>query len=164
VAESNRKLAPETLEQSRDRFRAGVADTVEVVQAQESVATAEQDYINAVYMFNLAQVSLARGKGDTQQGIARIDSAVPASGTWLYGKQKAGEVLSPGGFAIILLLPVVGYLVSHVDARYLIATGFLVTALALFHMTHWTLGVYFRTAMMARVYQATNSLSFCADQ
>ena len=49
VAESNRALAADTLVQSRDRFRAGVADTVEVVQAQESVASAEQDYISALY-------------------------------------------------------------------------------------------------------------------
>ncbi len=72
VAESNRKLAGETLEQSRDRFRAGVADTIEVVQAQESVASAEQDYITALYMFNLAQVSLARAVGAAVEGIARL--------------------------------------------------------------------------------------------
>jgi DHA2 family multidrug resistance protein len=71
-----------------------------------------------------------------------------------YSAQKAGEVLSPGGFAILLLMPLVGYLVSHVDARYLIAGGFITVALALFHMTHWTLGIDYRTAMMARVYQA----------
>ncbi|MBV8847229.1 MAG: TolC family protein [Bryobacterales bacterium] len=72
VAESNRKLAADTLTQARDRFRAGVADTVELVQAQESVATAEQDYINAVFAFNLAQVSLARAMGQTEQGIALL--------------------------------------------------------------------------------------------
>ena len=72
VAESNRKLAGETIEQARDRFRAGVADTIEVVQAQESVASAEQDYINALYMYNLANVSLARAAGQTAEGIARL--------------------------------------------------------------------------------------------
>jgi len=72
VAESNRKLAAETLEQARDRFRAGVADTIEVVQAQESVAAAEQDYITALYMFNLAQVSLARAVGAAGEGVARL--------------------------------------------------------------------------------------------
>jgi DHA2 family multidrug resistance protein len=71
-----------------------------------------------------------------------------------YTAQKAGEVLSPGGFAILILMPLVGFLVSRVDARYLIATGFVICALALFHMTHWTLGIDFRTAMMARVLQA----------
>jgi outer membrane protein TolC len=72
VAESNRKLAAETLDQARDRFRSGVANTVEVVQAQESVSQAEQDYINAVYVFSVAQVNLARATGDTQQGVARL--------------------------------------------------------------------------------------------
>ena len=72
VAESNRSLAKDTLDQARDRFRSGVADTIEVVQAQESVATAEQDYISALFAFNLAQVSLARAIGQTEQGIARL--------------------------------------------------------------------------------------------
>ena len=72
VTDSNRKLAAETLEQARDRFRAGVADTIEVVQAQESVAAAEQDYITALYMFNLAQVSLARAVGAAGEGVARL--------------------------------------------------------------------------------------------
>jgi outer membrane protein TolC len=72
VAESNRKLAADTLEQARDRFRAGVSDTVELVQAQESVATAEQDYITALFAYNLAQVSLARAVGQTEQGIASL--------------------------------------------------------------------------------------------
>jgi len=72
VAESNRGLANETLVQSRDRFRAGVADTVEVVQAQESVAAAEQDYISALYALNLARVNLARASGQTEQGIMSL--------------------------------------------------------------------------------------------
>jgi outer membrane protein TolC len=72
VADSNRTLAGETLVQARDRFRAGVADTIEVVQAQESVASAEQDYINALYQFNVAQVSLARSEGAAGEGVARL--------------------------------------------------------------------------------------------
>jgi outer membrane protein TolC len=72
VTESNRSLAAETLQQARDRFRAGVADTVELVQAQESVATSEQDYITALFSLNLAQVSLARAVGETEQGIVRL--------------------------------------------------------------------------------------------
>jgi len=72
VADSNRGLAADTMQQSRDRFRAGVADTVEVVQAQESVANAEQDYISALFALNLAQVSLARAIGQTEQGVVRL--------------------------------------------------------------------------------------------
>jgi outer membrane protein TolC len=72
VADSNRALAADTLEQARDRFRSGVADTIELVQAQESVATAEQDYISALFASNLAQVSLARAIGQTEKGIATL--------------------------------------------------------------------------------------------
>ena len=72
VAESSRNLAADTLSQARDRFRAGVADTVEIVQAQELVAAAEQDYISALFAYNLAQVSLARAVGQAEQGVARL--------------------------------------------------------------------------------------------
>ena len=64
VAESNRGLAQETLTQARDRFAAGVADTLEVVQAQQAVAAAEQDYIASLYSHNLAKASLARAMAD----------------------------------------------------------------------------------------------------
>jgi outer membrane protein TolC len=72
VAESNRTLAQSTLRQARDRFAAGVADTVEVVQAQESVATAEQDYIDSLHALYLAKLSLARAIGNTEAGIATL--------------------------------------------------------------------------------------------
>ena len=72
VSRSNRELASDTLTQARDRFRAGVSDTVEVVQAQESVATAEQDYISAMFALSLARISLARAIGQTEQGILRL--------------------------------------------------------------------------------------------
>jgi EmrB/QacA subfamily drug resistance transporter len=56
---------------------------------------------------------------------------------WLgYSAQEAGMVLSPGGVTVILLLPLVGRLISKVDARYLIAFGFLVLSAALLHMAH----------------------------
>jgi outer membrane protein TolC len=72
VAQSNRELAQETLTQSRDRFAAGVADTVEVVQAQEQVAGAEQDYISSLYAHNLAKATLARAMGQAEQGIQQL--------------------------------------------------------------------------------------------
>jgi outer membrane protein TolC len=77
VAESNRSLAQSTLRQARDRFAAGVADTVEVVQAQESVATADQDYIASLYALYLAKLSLARATGNTEEGIARLLQSRP---------------------------------------------------------------------------------------
>lgn len=63
LAESSKTLAADTVEQAGDRFRAGLADTLEVVQAQESQAGAEQDYISAVYSYQLARVGLARATG-----------------------------------------------------------------------------------------------------
>jgi outer membrane protein TolC len=72
VAQSNRDLAGDTLAQARDRFAAGVADTIEVIQAQESVATAELDYISSIYAHNLAKASLARAMGQADQGIQQL--------------------------------------------------------------------------------------------
>src|SRR5450631_3663337 len=42
-----------------------------------------------------------------------------------YTAEQAGMVISPGGFGILLLMPLVGFLVGKVDARYLVAYGFL---------------------------------------
>lgn len=67
VARSNIDLATQTLAQARDRFAAGVADNLEVVQAQESVASANQSYIASLYSFDLSKVSLAQAVGVAQQ-------------------------------------------------------------------------------------------------
>ena len=69
VARSNIDLAEETLAQSRDRFRAGVTDTVEVVQAQEAVASAHENYISSLYQDNYAKISLARALGLAEEGV-----------------------------------------------------------------------------------------------
>lgn len=63
VAERNRRQARDNLGQSQDRLAAGAADTVEVVQAQQTLATAEEDYISGLYSHNLAKLSLARATG-----------------------------------------------------------------------------------------------------
>ncbi len=69
VAKSNIDLAQQTLDQSRDRFAAGVADTVEVVQAQEQVATANDSYISSLYSYNYAKISLARALGQAEASV-----------------------------------------------------------------------------------------------
>jgi len=69
VARSNIDLAEETLLQSRDRFSAGVTDTVEVVQSQEAVASAHEQYISSLYSYNFAKISLARALGLAEQGV-----------------------------------------------------------------------------------------------
>ncbi len=72
VAQDNLDLANQTLTQARDRFAAGVTDNIEVVQAQESVATATDDLISARYAHNLAKVGLARDLGGAEQGIQKL--------------------------------------------------------------------------------------------
>jgi len=69
VARSNIDLAEETLSQSRDRFSAGVTDTVEVVQSQEAVASAHEQYISSLYGYNFAKISLARALGVAEEGV-----------------------------------------------------------------------------------------------
>ncbi len=69
VTQSNIDLADQTLAQSEDRFRAGVTDTVEVVQAQEAVASAHESYISSLYQDNYAKISLARALGLAEEGV-----------------------------------------------------------------------------------------------
>ncbi len=69
VARSSLDLANQTLDQARDRFTAGVADNLEVVQAQDAVASANESYIESLYAHNLAKVSLARAIGFAEQGV-----------------------------------------------------------------------------------------------
>jgi|SRR5439155_20855294 len=72
-----------------------------------------------------------------------------------YTAEKAGEVLSPGAIAVLLMLPFVGFLLKKTDARYLIAFGMAITGVAMFHMTNFTLDMDFRTAVLWRVFQAS---------
>ena len=69
VAAKGRELASQQLEQARDRLAAGVSDNVEVVQAQEAVALANERYIAALYGYNVAKALLARGLGVGEDAI-----------------------------------------------------------------------------------------------
>ena len=69
VAQTNVQLANDELTQARDRFAAGVANNLEVTQAQESVATASENYIAALYSHNLAKASLARSLGIAESAV-----------------------------------------------------------------------------------------------
>ncbi|MGA2597117.1 MAG: TolC family protein [Bryobacteraceae bacterium] len=69
VARSSVELAHEALTQSQDRFSAGVADNIEVVQAQNAVVNAAEQYISSVNAHNMAKVALARGIGIADQGV-----------------------------------------------------------------------------------------------
>ena len=63
VAQSANKLANEQVEQSQDRFRAGVTNNVEVVQAQEALATASENYISSLQAHIAAKLALAKAMG-----------------------------------------------------------------------------------------------------
>lgn len=69
VARSSVDLANQTLTQARDRFAAGVTDNLEVIQAQESVASANENYISSLYAHNLAKLSLVRAMGYAEEGV-----------------------------------------------------------------------------------------------
>jgi outer membrane protein TolC len=72
VAKSTTDLANEQLAQAQDRFTAGVASNIEVVQAQEAVATATESYLSSLYAHNLAKVSLARALGTAEKSAGRF--------------------------------------------------------------------------------------------
>jgi DHA2 family multidrug resistance protein len=71
-----------------------------------------------------------------------------------YTAELAGMALSPGALLVMVMLPFVGQLINKVQTRWIIGTGFVISALALFHMTTLNLQIDFKTAMMYRVYQS----------
>ncbi len=71
-----------------------------------------------------------------------------------YTATDAGLVLSPGGLALVFFMPVMGKLVSKVDARWLVMFGLAVSGLALLYMTHFDLQVDYTTIALARLVQA----------
>jgi outer membrane protein TolC len=72
VAVRVQDLAAQQLVQARDRFAAGITSNIEVVQAQEAVALANEQQIAALYGYNLAKGLLARGMGAAEEGIRRL--------------------------------------------------------------------------------------------
>jgi outer membrane protein TolC len=72
VARNNQGVARDTLTLTRQRFEAGIADAVEVTQAQESVVSADLDYITSVFAHNLSKVALARAIGRAEERIGQF--------------------------------------------------------------------------------------------
>lgn len=66
VAEKNLQLADEELRLAEQRYRQGVADNREVVDAQNRRAVAADNFVEAVYQYNLSRVELARARGDVR--------------------------------------------------------------------------------------------------
>jgi len=71
-----------------------------------------------------------------------------------YSAEQSGLALMPGGFTIMLLLPLVGFLLSRYSPRWLLVFGLVVLSGSLFHMAGFDLAIDFRTAAVARVFQA----------
>ena len=82
VAQLGLELAQQALGQSQDRFAAGVTNNVEVVQAQQQLAAANEQYIAALYGHNIAKVLLARAIGNAEQMVKQYlgssSAVVPA--------------------------------------------------------------------------------------
>ena len=70
VAKQNVELANESLARSKDRFTSGVTDSVEVVQAEQALASANDQYITSLYNHNFAKLSLARALGVARSGYS----------------------------------------------------------------------------------------------
>jgi outer membrane protein TolC len=84
VAKLGLDYAQQALGQSQDRFAAGVTNNVEVIQAQQQLASANDRYISSLYAHNIAKVLLARAIGNAEQAVqqylAAPGSTVPATG------------------------------------------------------------------------------------
>jgi outer membrane protein TolC len=77
VARENVDLATETLNQARDRFNAGVTDNIEVVQAQQLLASANENYIGSLNAHNGAKIALATALGTGEQGVPQYLNLKP---------------------------------------------------------------------------------------
>ena len=72
VARSALDLAQEEIKEVRDRFSVGVATSVEVVQVQDALAAASDNYISSLYTFNLAKGALARTMGIAEDAYQKF--------------------------------------------------------------------------------------------
>ncbi len=71
-----------------------------------------------------------------------------------YTATQSGMALSPGGLAIMIMMPIVGFLLSKIEARWLIIFGLLISSFGLFQMAQFDLQVDFEHAVVARIVQS----------
>jgi outer membrane protein TolC len=72
VAQRNKALADRALVQSQDRYTNGVTNYLEVVQAQETVVSANENYIESLYSFNVAKIAFARAVGNSETRLREL--------------------------------------------------------------------------------------------
>jgi MFS transporter, DHA2 family, multidrug resistance protein len=71
-----------------------------------------------------------------------------------YTAMQSGMALSPGGLAIMVMMPIVGFLLSRIEARWLVIFGLLVSSYGLYEMSRFDLDLDFRHAVIARIVQS----------
>ena len=71
-----------------------------------------------------------------------------------YTAMQSGLALSPGGLMIMIMMPIVGMLLSKIEARWLIIFGLIASSIGLFQMSHWSTQINFGHAVSARVVQS----------
>jgi outer membrane protein len=71
VANLGVELAKQEVDQARDRFKAGVANNIEVITAQDSLSRANDNQIAALYRFNQARADLARAVGRMEKTYSK---------------------------------------------------------------------------------------------
>ena len=74
VADENRTLARRALVQSQDRYKNGVTNYLEVLEAQEALVAADENYIASLFSFNVAKISLARALGSAETRVPEFFS------------------------------------------------------------------------------------------
>ena len=70
LSKNNQQVARENLRLTREKFETGISDSVEVSQSRQAVASADLDYITALFAHNLAKLSLARALGGAEARLA----------------------------------------------------------------------------------------------
>jgi hypothetical protein len=108
VAKLGLDYAQQALGQSQDRFAAGVTNNVEVIQAQQQLASANDRYISSLYAHNIAKVLLARAIGNAGQAVeqylAEPGSTLPSNTTRGPGTDNTSETMpnaAPGSTGMV---------------------------------------------------------------
>jgi MFS transporter, DHA2 family, multidrug resistance protein len=70
-----------------------------------------------------------------------------------YNATNAGMILMPGGFVLMAMFPLAGFLSRRVQPKYMMMTGLIITSWAVYHLTTFDTEVSFAYMARARVYQ-----------
>jgi outer membrane protein TolC len=80
LSKNNRQVSRDNLRLTQEKFETGISDSVEVSQARQIVASADLDYITALFAHNLAKLNLARSLGGAEARLgAYLDPHLTAS-------------------------------------------------------------------------------------